>query len=324
MTRQTINVGTTANDGTGDSIRGAFQNVNSNFSEVYANTDSLTVVVASAFAKANAANVLAYDTGAGANSWANSVSVAVGASSNSWANGIGNAGNNYTNMVAGYANGWANTLATSGNSYATSLALAGNNYASVLIANNAVGANNWANTVATSGNNFTSFSVTASNNWTLSTFQTISNTSQIYTVANAAYTTANAAVPNGVATITGSITVQGIVSDNLGSVRQTPSFVVVSNTEVLIPGNYIANNSNGIYINICDDGQFSTNGAVANTGSLIRVIQRGSGPTTIRPNSAAVTILSRNNWSNIAGQYYAVTLAKASANTWILTGDLAS
>ena len=37
MSQKIINVGTTANDGTGESLRGAFQNVNANFTEVYDN-----------------------------------------------------------------------------------------------------------------------------------------------------------------------------------------------------------------------------------------------------------------------------------------------
>jgi len=36
MTKQVINVGTTANDKKGDSLRAAFQKVNSNFTELYA------------------------------------------------------------------------------------------------------------------------------------------------------------------------------------------------------------------------------------------------------------------------------------------------
>lgn len=35
MTQQVINVGSTANDGTGDPLRTAFQKINSNFSELY-------------------------------------------------------------------------------------------------------------------------------------------------------------------------------------------------------------------------------------------------------------------------------------------------
>lgn len=35
MTKQSINIGTTANDKTGDSLRAAFQKVNANFTELY-------------------------------------------------------------------------------------------------------------------------------------------------------------------------------------------------------------------------------------------------------------------------------------------------
>ena len=37
MAKQTINIGTTANDGTGDPLRTAFDKVNDNFNEVYGN-----------------------------------------------------------------------------------------------------------------------------------------------------------------------------------------------------------------------------------------------------------------------------------------------
>ena len=45
MTQQTINVGTAANDRTGDTLRAAFQKVNANFTELYsgaANETQLT------------------------------------------------------------------------------------------------------------------------------------------------------------------------------------------------------------------------------------------------------------------------------------------
>lgn len=38
MAKQTINVGSTANDKTGDSLRAAFQKVNANFTELYPQT----------------------------------------------------------------------------------------------------------------------------------------------------------------------------------------------------------------------------------------------------------------------------------------------
>lgn len=37
MAKQTINIGTSANDGTGDQLRTAFDKVNDNFDEVYTN-----------------------------------------------------------------------------------------------------------------------------------------------------------------------------------------------------------------------------------------------------------------------------------------------
>jgi len=42
MTQQTINVGATANDATGDPIRTAFTKVNANFTELYANPDYIS------------------------------------------------------------------------------------------------------------------------------------------------------------------------------------------------------------------------------------------------------------------------------------------
>jgi hypothetical protein len=42
MTQQVINVGTTANDGTGDALRDAFIKTNANFTEIYNVSISLT------------------------------------------------------------------------------------------------------------------------------------------------------------------------------------------------------------------------------------------------------------------------------------------
>lgn len=43
MTKQTINVGVTANDGSGDPIRIAFQKTNSNFNELYDSIDGISI-----------------------------------------------------------------------------------------------------------------------------------------------------------------------------------------------------------------------------------------------------------------------------------------
>lgn len=46
MAKQTINVGTTANDGTGDTLRASFIKVNDNFTEVYNNSANPQLIVA--------------------------------------------------------------------------------------------------------------------------------------------------------------------------------------------------------------------------------------------------------------------------------------
>lgn len=91
MAQKIINIGTTANDGTGDTLRGAFANTNNNFTDLYVTVNSAfeyanAIALANgdpipafdkanaAFTKANSANVLAFQTGVGANAWANSVS----------------------------------------------------------------------------------------------------------------------------------------------------------------------------------------------------------------------------------------------------------
>ena len=42
MARQTINIGTAANDGTGDPLRTAFDKINDNFVELYGSDDDAT------------------------------------------------------------------------------------------------------------------------------------------------------------------------------------------------------------------------------------------------------------------------------------------
>ena len=55
MAQQSINLGTTANDGTGDTLRVAGLKVNSNFIEVYSNVSLLEIYTTSAFGYANTA-----------------------------------------------------------------------------------------------------------------------------------------------------------------------------------------------------------------------------------------------------------------------------
>ena len=65
MAKQVINIGTTANDGTGDPIRDAFDKVNDNFTELY--TDDAGDVVTATFTFVNNTefDVLTVDTGDG-------------------------------------------------------------------------------------------------------------------------------------------------------------------------------------------------------------------------------------------------------------------
>lgn len=53
MTQKTINIGTVANDGTGDTLRGAFANTNSNFTELYTHHSNNAANVTVVFNRAN-------------------------------------------------------------------------------------------------------------------------------------------------------------------------------------------------------------------------------------------------------------------------------
>lgn len=317
MSQKIINVGTVANDGTGDTIRGAFTNVNANFTEVYNNTANLTTTLAAidltqntsialvsdvanaAFDHANAVNVLAYnigtsanlyavDVGTAGNAYAVAVGVSTGAASNSYANVVGTAGNNYTNSVGA----------------------ASNNYASILSANNAAGANAWSNTVA----------ITTSN-WANSKFETITNTAAVLVVADAAYAKANSALANTTGTFGGNLTVTGTVTDAFGLVREKVSDTLTTNTTIQVTRTVlVANNQDTIYIKVPNDNLFLF--PPVKVGTTVEVVQYGTGNTTIMANDASVTINSYNNWANIAGQYLTVRLIKVKANTWVLEGNL--
>ncbi len=317
MAQILINVGTSPNDGTGDTIRGAFINVNTNFSEVYNNIAGLAANVAAidvnqnntieisfdtanaAFDKANAANVLAYDTGVSANLY----SAAIGAAGNAYAVTVGASSNAYANYVSGAANAYAVVVGTSANSYATSVGAASNAWA-----------NTYASSIATSGNT-----------WAITTFSTLSNVAQIYDATNAAFTLANTAiqnnyVQNSTVTLLGSLKVTASLIDNLGPIREKITQVANSDVNV-VSSDYIliANNSNTISVRVQNDGNFIY---PANTGTIVEIFQYGSGETTITPADINVTVNSSNGWSNIAGQYLSARLVKIASNTWMLTGNL--
>ena len=307
MAQKTINVGSVANDGTGDTIRGAFTNVNANFTEVYSN---VTAIIP-AYTTAN----VAFSTVNTVNSMVQSVAI----SANNYSNSIGSASNAYAVVIGASSNAYTNTYTVSvgaaANSYATSVGTAGNNYASILAANNAVGANAWANTVTVN-----------TYNWANTKFDTVVNTSLIYIMANGAYNRANASVANAAGTIQGNIFFTGTVTtavgftDSLGPIREKRANTVNSNVSVLVSESIVISNStNTIHIKIPNDGDFIF---PSNIGSTIEIYQYGTGTTKIVANDAAVTVLSSNNWANIAGQYLTASVVKVLPNTWILTGNL--
>ena len=344
MSQKIINVGTVANDGTGDTIRGAFTNVNANFTEVYANISTLTAGLASidngqntaisaayntanaAFLQANTGNTMAYNLSVSANGYAdivgaagNAYAVTIGTSGNAYADVVGSSANAYSTLVGSSANSYSAALAAAGNSYAVQVGAAANavaadlvssvnSYVSVLAANNAVGANGWANTV--------SVNIT---DWANAKFETVS-TGVVFNTTNAAFAKANTALQNASGTLIGSLLVTGYISDGIGSLREKFANTTTSNLNIQTTGSIIiANNSDQIYVNVLDDNNFLV---TPNVGTSVEIYQYGAGPTTIRPNSGAVTILSSNNWANIAGQYLSASIVKVKANTWILSGNL--
>jgi hypothetical protein len=105
--------------GSGDNIILSANALNDSFT-IAANLAPALLQANAAFDKANAANVLAFNTGIGANAYATSV----GTAGNAYTQTVGTAGNNYTITVGASANGWANTIS----------------------ATRADSANNWANT----------------------------------------------------------------------------------------------------------------------------------------------------------------------------------
>jgi len=307
MAQKTINVGSVANDGTGDTIRGAFTNVNANFTEVYGNI--ATVIPAyttanAAFTEVNTVNSIVQSVAIGANAF----STSVGSAGNAYAVVVGASSNSYTNT-------YAVAIGIASNLYAAAVGVAANNYASVLAANNAVGANGWTNTVS---------AVTYA--WANSTFTTLTNTSIVFDTANAAFSRSNTAFQNTSGTFSGNLSISGTATslggftDAIGPVRE--KFANTTNSNVIAQigrSVIIANNSGQIYISVENDNNFLL---PANIGSTIEIYQYGSGPTTIRPISSAVTIYSSNNWANISGQYLTVSLVKILPNTWMLTGNL--
>jgi len=61
MSKQTVNIGTSANDRTGDNLRTAFNKINENFTELYKGVITQTVPTTSAGATGDVAGMMAID-----------------------------------------------------------------------------------------------------------------------------------------------------------------------------------------------------------------------------------------------------------------------
>ncbi len=323
MSQIIINVGSTSNDHTGDTLRGAFINVNANFTEVYDQFSGINAIASNAYDQANAANVLAYNTsinannvGINANNWSNSYAIAIGVSSNNYAGYVGNSVNSVVSTTGASANLYSNKVGAAGNAVIT-IGLASANAWSNSLA--ALGTS-YVNDALTADRAYNNTSFAAANNWANATFQTLSNGTAAYATANQALGLAATALQNTTTTLAGSFTAQGFVSDFLGSVREKRTVTINSNSSIQAAETIIiANNSGSIYLSLDNDGNFLYS---ANIGAKIEIHQFGAGQTTIRANDAFVNVFSANNWANVAGQYMTVNLIKIRANTWMLTGDL--
>jgi len=61
MAKQTINVGSVANDGTGDAVRSAFQKTNANFDELYTQSQTASADVPASASATGTAGQIAYN-----------------------------------------------------------------------------------------------------------------------------------------------------------------------------------------------------------------------------------------------------------------------
>lgn len=350
MAQRIINIGTVANDGTGETLRGAFANTNNNFTELYNNytnvsTDLVTLSVASnawSNAVATAGNNYSVAIGIASNTWANSIgtagnnySVFIGGSSNNWSNSIsvlvGTAGNNYSVLLSASSNTWSNTISglvgTAGNNYSISVGVASNTWANTVgIASNnytvtvGLSSNTWANVVGTAGNSYT-VAVGAASNSLTNLVGTAGNnyvSTVVFNQANQAFNAANNSLQNTSINLNGSMSAISF-SDSLGGLRD--SFVTLSsdNTNILI-GSYffVSNTSNLNYVDIMEDSVISYP-----VGATAYISQYGTGKTVIRPNTVNVKVYSSNGL-NVAARYAVAQIVKIASNTWIAFGGVST
>lgn len=350
MAQRIINIGTVANDGTGETLRGAFANTNNNFTELYNNytnvsADLVTLSVASnawSNAVATAGNNYSVAIGIASNTWANSIgtagnnySVFIGGSSNNWSNTIsvlvGTAGNNYSISLSASSNAWANTLTVtvgiagnsysnligiSSNSWSNTVGTAGNNYAV------AVGAasNTWANTVGTAGNNYTN-SVGAASNNVISAVGAAGNNyvnTVVFNQANQAFNAANNSLQNTSIILNGSMTAVSFF-DTFGGLRDAAILSSTADVNIVIGSYfYVSNTSNLNYYDIMEDSIITYP-----LGSTAYITQFGTGKTVIRPNTVNVKVYSSNGL-NVAARYAVAQVVKIASNTWVAFGGVST
>jgi hypothetical protein len=280
-----------------------------------------------AFDKANSANVLAYNTGIGANAY----TVSVGSSGNNYAGAMANsinayttatyatqtdlstglsAGNTYTVSVGTSANNYAGAMANAANAYATatyetqivvSTGLAsGNAYANFV----GTSANSYANTSTEAANNYAGFMANASNAYAASLTPDLSpafnKANDAYTQANAAYSHAND-VATGANAYSVSVGAAGNAYVNL-STGAANSYTVTVGTSANNYAGVMANSANGIadatYIKKTATTQIIT-GDIQITGNLIL----SGNATQISANNLSIQdpliFLATNNISDI-------------------------
>lgn len=180
MAQITINIGTVANDGTGDTLRGAFANTNNNFTELYSHNTNVV---------------------------SNLVSVAIGA--NAWSNSLSTAGRVFANGTANSANAYADTVGAASNTYADTVGLAGNNYSIQVGA----AANTWSNsTFYTIANGSSAF------NHTNAAFNKANSAWEYANTVNT-YVTLRGPYDDDAAANTGGVAVMGLYYNTSGNVR---------------------------------------------------------------------------------------------------------
>lgn len=289
----------------GDLLR--YKSANGRFENFNENSTGPAINAVAAFAKANAANVLAFNTGIGANAWAN----AVGTAGNNYTNTVGVAGNNYTIQVGAASNTWANNVGTAGNNYTNAVGTAGNNYTNAVgVAGNnysvSIGAasNTWANNVGTAGNNYTNSVGVAGNNYTNAVGAAANN------YGNNTFYAKTGGTISGDVVITGNITISG-----------TQTF---ANTQTLLIGDNILTLNADLPLSVApteNAGIEVNRGNKSSNAQLIWIETANAWGFTSNSQNAITTYIASNTLVEtyaVAGNNYTI-LVGAASNTWANT-----